>query len=114
MLLGEPGRVMAVQPCANVSVNPASRFELDPAALIAAWRGARAGAPSVIGHYHSHPSGDPRPSATDAAEAAGVDPCDAAPDHWRHVANRIAAGQPPRPYTLERHRAWLKRREIEG
>ena len=53
-------------------------------------------------------------AAIDAAEAAGVDPCDAAPDHWRHVANRITAGQAPRPYTLERHRAWLKRREIEG
>lgn len=53
-------------------------------------------------------------AAIDAAEAAGVDPCDAAPDHWRHVANRIAAGHQPRPYTLERHRAWLKRREIEG
>lgn len=52
-------------------------------------------------------------AAIDATEAAGVDPCDAAPDHWRHVANRIAAGQPPRPYTMERHRAWLKRREIE-
>ena len=53
-------------------------------------------------------------AAIDATEAAGVDPCDAAPDHWRHVANRIAAGQQPRPYTIERHRAWLKRREIEG
>ena len=53
-------------------------------------------------------------AAIDATEAAGVDPCDAAPDHWRHVHNRIAAGQQPRPYTLERHRAWLKRREIEG
>jgi len=53
-------------------------------------------------------------AAIDATEAAGVDACDAAPDHWRHVANRIAAGQQPRPYTLERHRAWLKRREIEG
>ena len=52
-------------------------------------------------------------AAIDATEAAGVDPCDAAPDHWRHVHNRIAAGQPPRPYTMERHRAWLKRREIE-
>ena len=70
MLLGELGRVLVVQPCVNVSVNPEARFELDPAALIAAWRKARAGAPSVIGHYHSHPSGDPRPSATDAAEAA--------------------------------------------
>lgn len=53
-------------------------------------------------------------AAIDAVEAAGVDPCDAAADHWRHVHNRIAAGHQPRPYTLERHRAWLKRREIEG
>ena len=50
----------------------------------------------------------------DAIEAIGIDPVDVAPDHWRHVANRIAAGQQPRPYTIERHRAWLKRREIEG
>lgn len=53
-------------------------------------------------------------AAIDAVEAVGVDPCDAAADHWRHVHNRIAAGHQPRPYTLERHRAWLKRREIEG
>ena len=53
-------------------------------------------------------------TAVDAADAAGVDPCNAAPDHWRHVHNRIAAGHQPRPYTPERHRAWLKRREIEG
>ena len=49
----------------------------------------------------------------DAVEAAGVDPCDAAPEHWRHVAHRMSAGQEPRPYTQERHQAWLKRREIE-
>lgn len=49
----------------------------------------------------------------DAVEAAGVDPCDAAPDHWRHVAHRMSASQEPRPYTQERHQAWLKRREIE-
>ena len=53
-------------------------------------------------------------AAIDATEAAGVDPCDAAPDHWRHVHNRITAGHQPRLYTIERHRAWLKRREIEG
>ena len=53
-------------------------------------------------------------AAIDAVEAAGVDPCDAAADHWRHVHNRIAAGHQPRPYTMERHRAWLRRKEIEG
>ncbi|KTT96648.1 DUF2840 domain-containing protein [Sphingomonas sanguinis] len=49
----------------------------------------------------------------DMVEAAGIDPCDAAPDHWRHVHNRIGTGEQPRAYTAERHRAWLKRREIE-
>jgi len=41
----------------------------------------------------------------DAVEAEGIDACDANPDHWRHVANRLSVGQPPRPYTMERHRA---------
>lgn len=50
----------------------------------------------------------------DAVEAAGIDACDVAPDHWRHVANRIGAGHQPRPYTMERHQAWLKRRRIGG
>ena len=50
----------------------------------------------------------------DAIEALGVDACDVAPDHWRHVAHRAQAGHAPRPYTAERHLAWLKRREIEG
>ena len=46
----------------------------------------------------------------DAVEAVGVDPADACPDHWRHVHNRITAGEAPRPYTLERHQAWALRR----
>ena len=53
-------------------------------------------------------------AAIDAVEAADVDPCDAAPDHWRHVHNRLAAGQIPRLYTAERHAAWLKRKAIES
>ena len=49
--------------------------------------------------------------AIDAVEAAGVDPCEASPDHWRHVHQRIAAGLRPRTYTMERHIAWKKRQE---
>ncbi|MCX5512863.1 glycosidase [Kaistia algarum] len=49
----------------------------------------------------------------DAIEAANIEPNEVAPDHWRHVGNRIGTGHEPRPYTAERHRAWLKRREIE-
>ena len=50
----------------------------------------------------------------DAVEAVGIDPCDVAPDHWRHVASRINAGFEPRAYLVERHQAWLKRRSIDG
>lgn len=52
--------------------------------------------------------------AIDAVEAAGIDPCEASPDHWRHVSNRLTAGMAYRPYTLERHQAWLRRKAIEG
>ncbi len=51
--------------------------------------------------------------AVDAVEALGIDPADAAPDHWRHVHNRLAASQEPRPYARDRHIAWLRRQRIE-
>jgi hypothetical protein len=50
--------------------------------------------------------------AIDAVEALGVDPADAAPEHWRHVHNRLSAGGDPQRYTLKRHWAWLRRRSI--
>ena len=49
----------------------------------------------------------------DAIEALGIDPADAAPDYWRHVHNRLTAGDTPRAYTREQHRAWLLRRRAE-
>ena len=52
--------------------------------------------------------------AIDAIEQLGIDPADACPDHWRHVHNRLAAGDAPRPYTREQHRAWLLRRRIDA
>lgn len=48
----------------------------------------------------------------DAIEARDIDPADVSSDHWRHVHNRLAAGETPRAYTLQRHRAFLLRREI--
>ena len=51
--------------------------------------------------------------AIDAVEQLGVDPADACPDHWRHIHNRLSAGDAPRPYTREQHRAWLLRRRID-
>jgi hypothetical protein len=51
--------------------------------------------------------------AIDAVEAVDIDACDVAPDHWRHVGSRIAAAMPFRPYSPDRHTAWLRRRAIE-
>lgn len=50
----------------------------------------------------------------DATEALGIDPAEVSPDHWRHVHNRIAAGQESRAYGLEQHQAFLKRRSVES
>lgn len=69
LLLGSSDHIVEARPCRNVAVDPARMFEIDPAVLITAHRAARAGGPQVIGHYHSHPSGTPAPSATDAASA---------------------------------------------
>ena len=48
----------------------------------------------------------------DAIEASGIDPCEVAPDHWRHVHNRMAGRERPRGYTPTRHRAWLQRKAL--
>ncbi len=71
LLSGSDRVIEAAQACANVAANPARRFEIDPAALFAAHRRARDGGAAVIGCYHSHPSGDPVPSAIDAESAMG-------------------------------------------
>lgn len=47
--------------------------------------------------------------AIDSVESLGLAPQDICPDHWRHVHNRLAAGLPARPYSRERHQAWLLR-----
>ena len=70
LLFGDPTHVTGAQPCRNVAEDPATRFEIDPTALLAAHRSARGGGPAVIGCYHSHPTGRAEPSPRDAADAA--------------------------------------------
>jgi hypothetical protein len=52
--------------------------------------------------------------AIDVIEQLGIDAADACPDHWRHVHNRIVAGEMPRPYSWEQHKAWLMRRKVDA
>ena len=71
LLLGEGGRVLEVRPAANVALDPARLFEVDPQALIDAHRAERGGGPELLGYFHSHPSGPPEPSGTDRTMASG-------------------------------------------
>lgn len=71
LLLGEGSRIDRAVPAANVHADPLRHFEIDPAALIAAHRAARAGGPALLGYFHSHPGGHPRPSAVDCEHASG-------------------------------------------
>lgn len=71
LLFGGPGRIDTAVACANVAADPACRFEIDPAALLAAHRDARGGGTAIAGCYHSHPHGVAVPSACDADAATG-------------------------------------------
>jgi hypothetical protein len=48
----------------------------------------------------------------DAVEQLDIKPEEAAPDHWRHVHNRVTAGEQPRSYTRPMHVAWTLRRRV--
>ncbi len=50
----------------------------------------------------------------DAVEQLGIEPEDVAPDHWRHIHNRLVVNEPFRAYSREQHRAWLRRREVQS
>lgn len=69
LIFGATNLIEGIGPCANVASDPATRFEIDSASLLTAHRHARSGGPSIIGHYHSHPSGRPVPSQCDAMMA---------------------------------------------
>ena len=73
----ERSHATAVRRTENVAETPRSTYRIDPAEQLdvmedieqqAADGGARESA-DVVGFYHSHPRGPPRPSATDTAQA---------------------------------------------
>ncbi len=52
-------------------------------------------------------------AAIDAAER--ITPAiDVSPDHWCHVHQRLAVGEPSRAYSQAQHQAWLLRRRISS
>jgi proteasome lid subunit RPN8/RPN11 len=66
---GEVINIHKILTTPNVADAPERRFEVDPVALLAAHRAARAAGEELLGSWHSHPDGAARPSAMDRARA---------------------------------------------
>ncbi|MCB2108834.1 MAG: M67 family metallopeptidase [Rhodobacteraceae bacterium] len=54
---------------ANVSETPGERFAIDPQVQFDTLRRFRDSDSRIVGHFHSHPNGEPRPSKHDIAMA---------------------------------------------
>lgn len=70
-LVGTSREILFAIAMPNVAVTPAVRYRIEDRAHIEVRRLLRQFSPPLVirGVYHSHPQGDPRPSATDIAEA---------------------------------------------
>ena len=64
-----PSHARTVRRVPNVAATPRTRYELDPAEQFRAMEAVEDDGESVVGFYHSHPRGPPRPSETDEALA---------------------------------------------
>lgn len=63
----------AVQAIPNSDPHPATRYRMEPRAQLAAMLAFEKQGWEVVGIYHSHPTGKPRPSRADLAEATYPD-----------------------------------------
>lgn len=60
-------RVGRVVPSPNIAEDREKTFEIDPGLRLRTQRAVREAGLEIVGHYHSHPFGQPEPSATDRA-----------------------------------------------
>jgi proteasome lid subunit RPN8/RPN11 len=72
LLLGDrheaSATVLEARPASNIRAS-ATQYEIEPEAVLAADRAARAAGRVLLGAWHSHPGGTAVPSAQDRAEA---------------------------------------------
>lgn len=80
LIAGDGDKVRVILPLNNVHADPARHFSPAPADLLAALKRFDAQGLTLLGIYHSHPKGDPIPSAEDVREAR---------QHYPHIAHLI-------------------------
>lgn len=83
------GDVTMVYCCTNIDASP-YRYTVDPVEHYHAWRHAEARGWDIGGVFHSHPRGEPVPSATDVARA--LDP------RWWYV---VVGGEAVRAFRID-------------
>ena len=66
-------RAVAIHEAKNIAEDPERRFLIDPQVQFDLMRRLRGTSTRIIGCFHSHPNGDPSPSAADRAEACESD-----------------------------------------
>ena len=66
-------RVRSQYPADNVAEAPRTRYEIDPEQQLAIFDRLEDHCEAIVGFYHSHPRGPPRPSETDAKLATWPD-----------------------------------------
>jgi len=69
LLAGRDGMITRILPARNAAKRPASEYEIAPEELFGLMREIRAAGLELLGIYHSHPSGEGAPSASDIARA---------------------------------------------
>jgi desampylase len=65
LLGGQAGVITQVIPAENVASDPANNYEIRPREVVRMMREFRAQGLDFLGIYHSHPTGENRPSARD-------------------------------------------------
>jgi proteasome lid subunit RPN8/RPN11 len=70
---GEHARADTVLRAENVAATPRTEYAIDPAEQFDLMEHIEDRGESVVGFYHSHPAGPPRPSETDAERATWPD-----------------------------------------
>lgn len=67
---GNRSAVVAAHRTANVAADPQTRYEIDPTEQLDVFDRIEDKGNEIVGFYHSHPAGPPRPSAIDSEQAA--------------------------------------------
>ncbi|WP_106639195.1 Mov34/MPN/PAD-1 family protein [Allosphingosinicella vermicomposti] len=69
LLVGRAEEIQEAVASPNLALDPKRGFELDPCIQLPLQRQSRGEGRKILGHYHSHPSGDVRPSLEDERRA---------------------------------------------